>query len=79
VTVPAIDVLGRVVEEAGWKCSDDPTCPECKANEAALADLDALVQAAEGVMTQMDYETPHHTRLRAALARVLGQPPEETT
>jgi hypothetical protein len=38
---------------------------------------DALVnvaKAAEGVMTQMDYETPHHTRLREALA-ALGKEP----
>ena len=34
---------------------------------AALAQVQALVEAAQGVMTQMDYETPHHTRLRAAL------------
>ena len=33
-----------------------------------------VAKAAEGVMTQMDYETPHHTRLREALA-VLDKDP----
>jgi hypothetical protein len=42
--------------------------------EVVLA-LVNVAKAAEGVMTQMDYETPHHTRLREALA-VLGKEPQ---
>lgn len=37
--------------------------------DAALSVVEEALEAAAGVMTQMDYETPHHTRLRAALAR----------
>ena len=42
--------------------------------EVVLA-LVNVAKAAEGVMTQMDYETPHHTRLREALA-ALGKEPQ---
>lgn len=42
--------------------------------DSAIALVEAALDAAEGVMTQMDYETPHHTRLREALAALGKQP-----
>lgn len=37
------------------------------AEESELLTLVEIVRAARGVLTQTDYETPHHVRLRAAL------------
>lgn len=44
--------------------------PHLAGFDAALADVERLVEAARGVMSQMDYETPHHVRLRGALVVV---------
>lgn len=43
----AIDTLRDLVEQAKWKCDEDPGCPTCAAEDAALADVEALLQAAE--------------------------------
>ena len=54
------------------KCISNPVVPNIYDADAraALALVETALDAAEGVMTQMDYETPHHSRLAAALRAV---------
>lgn len=48
----AIDTLRNLVEQAKWKCDEDPGCPTCAAEDEALKRVEALLQAAEGTVEQ---------------------------
>lgn len=72
----AIDTLRGLVEQSKWKCDENPGCPTCAAEDAALADVKALLQAADHILYPNGHDLDeewHGSELLAAVRAVKGE------